>query len=479
MDFVKVGKLVLMCALGSLLACDEGVEEYPRDAQADRPSIQDGGSTTVVVGPAGGTFTFHGGKVKLEVPPGALTKDTPIKVLVLKSYPPANRLVSGTLYDLLPDGTTFKKAVKLSIAYDQGNVPLDATEIDLRIHKVISGAWELVSGGGVDTKANVVWTKISGFSKYGIKGQSPATFDGTNELGVDAAVPVDAAKPDAPGDLKSKCSGQPKGVLCDDGTPCTKGDACDGKGACKGIPYTCTPANQCETSTCIGKGGCQTKLLSNYCIITGSCHKAGALHPGGCATCDPLTSTTSWTVKGSTHCLISNVCQKSGAKAPGGCGVCTPSKSKTSWSTTSCQPTHVWSKGFAGMAAKIPWDMAVDGSGNIYITGAFSSSINFGGSTLSIPKSNSLDVYLASFTPGGKHRWSKAFGGLLSDEGTGVAVDGNGNVYLTGSFFASINFGGSTLNNSGYMDVFVASFTTSGKHRWSKSFSGNTNGNHA
>jgi len=111
--------------------------------------------------------------------------------------------------------------------------------------------------------------------------------------------------------------------------------------------------------------------------------------------------------------------------------------------------------------------MAVDSNGNTYITGTFNNSIDFGGSKLG--KTGSIDAYLASFTPGGKHRWSKAFGGPGSDHSHDAAVDSScGNVYITGTFTSSINFGGSTLSCKGTYDVFMASFDSSGKHRWSK-----------
>ena len=250
------GRSVLVLVLGSMLACDGGAVESP-DVGVDGPVKPDAAAATVI-GPAGGTFSFFGGKLKLEVPPGALTKDTSIRAQIPKSYPKATELVPGTVYDLLPDGTSFKKAVKLSISYDQGDVPKGSAEAGLRLHKVISGSWALLPGGGADTKNRVAWTKINGFSKYGIKGTSSTKIDGLIDTGLDAALPVDAAKPDVPdaavpvdapkpdvpADLKTQCSGQPKGFTCNDGNPCTKGDACDGKGVCKGIAYLCKPASQ-------------------------------------------------------------------------------------------------------------------------------------------------------------------------------------------------------------------------------------------
>ena len=272
MGLSKAGRPVLVLVLGSLLACDGGAGEPP-DVGLDGPAKPDA-AAAVTIGPAGGTFSFFGGKLKLEVPPGALAKDTPIEALVPKSYPAAAQLVPGAVYDLLPDGTKFAKVVKLSITYDQGKVPKGTTEASLRLHKVVGGAWALVSGGGVDTKGNVAWTKINSFSKYGVKGPSPTTVDGMIDTGVDASVPVDA-KPDAPdgpqpdapitdaptpdmsADFVFQCVGQPKGSPCNDGKACTKDDACDGKGACAGTSYFCKAAGQCETSRiCDGKGGC-------------------------------------------------------------------------------------------------------------------------------------------------------------------------------------------------------------------------------
>ncbi len=114
----RVLRTGLVLTVAALVACDETGGSL--DATGGSPEV---GTSSILVGPAGGTFLFFGGKVKLEVPPGALTKTIPIGVLIPKSYPQAPRLVPGTVYDLLPDGVTFKKPVKLSITYDQKKVP--------------------------------------------------------------------------------------------------------------------------------------------------------------------------------------------------------------------------------------------------------------------------------------------------------------------------------------------------------------------
>ncbi len=132
-------------------------------------------------------------------------------------------------------------------------------------------------------------------------------------------------------------------------------------------------------------------------------------------------------------------------------------------------PTHAWSKGFGGTNTDWPADVAVDGSGNIFLTGRFQNSINFGGATLS--GKGKHDVFVASFTPAGKHRWSRSFGTADTDYGWSVATDSSGNVYLSGQFLGTTNFGGGAVTSK-WSDCFVASFDSNGKYRWAKHFGG-------
>jgi len=127
-----------------------------------------------------------------------------------------------------------------------------------------------------------------------------------------------------------------------------------------------------------------------------------------------------------------------------------------------------WVKRLGGSSVDIGSHVAVDASGNVFVTGIFEGKVNFGGSSLS--SVGGLDIFLVSFTAAGVHRWSKHFGGTGDDSGNAVAVDGKGNVYITGDFKGSANFGGNTLTSAGFQDIFVASFTAAGVHRWSKHF---------
>jgi hypothetical protein len=139
---------------------------------------------------------------------------------------------------------------------------------------------------------------------------------------------------------------------------------------------------------------------------------------------------------------------------------------------------HRWSDAFGGSYADTSGGVAVDTTGNVYLTGGFKSIINFGGGVLTANTAGSTydDVFIASFTSTGQHRWSKSFGNSFSDVGSAVKADGSGNVYVTGRFITSVDFGGGVLSSAGNSsDIFLASYDTNGNHRWSKGF-GSTSG---
>jgi hypothetical protein len=127
-----------------------------------------------------------------------------------------------------------------------------------------------------------------------------------------------------------------------------------------------------------------------------------------------------------------------------------------------------WSKRFGGPAFDSGYAVAVDKSRNIVVTGPFNGPIDFGGGPLS--SAGGMDCYLASFDQNGNHRWSKRFGTSTEDYADGVAVDGSGNIAIAGVFDGSVSFGGPVLVSAGAYDGFLASYTSAGAHRWSRRF---------
>jgi hypothetical protein len=131
---------------------------------------------------------------------------------------------------------------------------------------------------------------------------------------------------------------------------------------------------------------------------------------------------------------------------------------------------HRWSQRFGSPVGEYGLGMAVDGSGNVYLTGVIYGTVSLGGADLLC--AGMMDIFLASYTSAGAHRWSQRFGGASGEEGRSVALDGSGNVYLTGVFGGTVNFGGGALTSAGGLDIFLASYTSAGAHRWSERFGG-------
>ena len=56
---------------------------------------------------------------------------------------------------------------------------------------------------------------------------------------------------------------------------------------------------------------------------------------------------------------------------------------------------------------------------------------------------------------GGNHMWSQGFAGRDNQFGEGIAVDGAGDVLVTGTFAGSMNLGGEELVSAGKYDFFL------------------------
>ena len=133
--------------------------------------------------------------------------------------------------------------------------------------------------------------------------------------------------------------------------------------------------------------------------------------------------------------------------------------------------THVWSTHFWSNSLDIGAAIAVDGGNNVFVAGYFLSSLDLGGGVMG--SAGDQDIFLVKLTSAGAHLWSKRFGNSLTDKPEGVAVDGNGNLIMTGMIQGTVDFGGGPLANVSWIaDAFVAKFTGTGSHVWSKRFGG-------
>ncbi len=141
----------------------------------------------------------------------------------------------------------------------------------------------------------------------------------------------------------------------------------------------------------------------------------------------------------------------------------------------------VWAKRMGGVTTDGCLGMVLDGSGNVYTTGAFSSVVDFdpGSGKYDLASSGNLDMFICKLDASGNFVWAKQINGQYGEIAFAITLDGSGNIYTTGYFEDLVDFDpGLTkfdLTAGGYYDVFVLKLNSSGNFVWAKQFEGFNN----
>jgi gliding motility-associated-like protein len=139
----------------------------------------------------------------------------------------------------------------------------------------------------------------------------------------------------------------------------------------------------------------------------------------------------------------------------------------------------VWAKKFGGTSSDKSVAVVADNSGSAYVCGYYNGTATFG--SISITASDSSDIFIAKYNGTGDIVWVKSAGGPNNDAAAGIALDLSGNVYVTGIFRGTANFGSNSLTSMNYAsssnasaDVFITKLDNNGNFLWAKK--GSTNG---
>ena len=124
-----------------------------------------------------------------------------------------------------------------------------------------------------------------------------------------------------------------------------------------------------------------------------------------------------------------------------------------------------WVRQAGGTSTQEARAITLDLAGNIYITGHYQDTMIFGeGGPTGFTAQGGRDIFLAMYGSNGSFQLAKSAGGLYDiEEGLGVAVNGSGQIYLTGRFGEIATFGENqdneaNLTSNGDTDVFIAKF---------------------
>ncbi len=92
-------------------------------------------SAPSAVGPQGGAFTFAGGAVVLQVPPGAVAQPVGLSVEPARAFTPSELVVPGSVFELHPVGLRLAVPVSLSLRYRTSALPAIVDESELRVFR--------------------------------------------------------------------------------------------------------------------------------------------------------------------------------------------------------------------------------------------------------------------------------------------------------------------------------------------------------
>ena len=127
--------------------------------------------------------------------------------------------------------------------------------------------------------------------------------------------------------------------------------------------------------------------------------------------------------------------------------------------------TWLWAVNAGGGSWDEGYDIDVDVEGNAFVAGYFNGTATFGSQTLT--SGGGIDIFVAKLNSNGNWLWAVQAGGTADDRGHGIALDGSGNAWVTGIFCLAASFGSHSLAVSGYdSDIFVAKLDPSGNWLW-------------
>lgn len=227
-----------------------------------------------------------------------------------------------------------------------------------------------------------------------------------------------------------------------------------------------TPGAPCESGTWD-----HDEMPGTECIGRSPCLAGFHVKDDGSATmnrtcepCDMGTFSTSTNAQSCTGCTNGSFAATEGAQSCTPWTVCpqfyTEAASGNSVRDRTCEEGG-WTRQ-VGMSGQDDGDgLALDANGNVYVVGSLPNGELPGQTNVGMG-----DAFVMKFDGTGMLLWTRQFGSTQSDFATGVAVDASGNVFVVGGTFGT--FPGQA--SAGASDVFVVKYNAAGTLVWTQQF---------
>ena len=129
--------------------------------------------------------------------------------------------------------------------------------------------------------------------------------------------------------------------------------------------------------------------------------------------------------------------------------------------------TKIWTKQLGTSKGEEGFEVTIDSSGNIYVTGSTRGGLD--GNT----NSGKSDIFLVKYNSSGTKQWTKQLGTSSKDIGLGLTTDSTGHIYMTGTTEGGLdgnaNSGGiRCYRRASCKDIFLVKYNSSGIKQWTK-----------
>ena len=139
--------------------------------------------------------------------------------------------------------------------------------------------------------------------------------------------------------------------------------------------------------------------------------------------------------------------------------------------------TAQWFQTISGTSTDVGYGIAVDSGGNVCVTGNYQSTTPVSlGPSLDLPVSTGSDIFIVKYNSSGTAQWFQTISETSYGEGTAIAVDSSGSVYVTGNYSSStpVSLGNNLdLPVSPGSDTFIVKYNSSGTAQWFQTIAGN------
>jgi hypothetical protein len=123
--------------------------------------------------------------------------------------------------------------------------------------------------------------------------------------------------------------------------------------------------------------------------------------------------------------------------------------------------TLAWLHEGYGSTSALIHEITADSAGNVWAAGMFKGELKLG--DRSVANQGEHDLLLTYFDSQGNRRWTRTAGGPGIDYGLGIATDGQGNAYLTGSFTGKVEFDDVPAVSKGGADIMIVKYDREGR----------------